>query len=61
MPILIITLILIVVGLILYIFNKYLPIDPQIKKIINVLILIVVIVWLLKVFGVWAAISSVKV
>jgi hypothetical protein len=43
---------LVVVGLILWLINTYLPIDPKIKTIINVIVLIVVILWLLQVFGV---------
>jgi hypothetical protein len=44
---------LVVVGLILWLINTYLPIDPKIKTIINVIVLVVVCLWLLQVFGVF--------
>jgi hypothetical protein len=44
---------LVVVGLILWLINTYLPIDPKIKTIINVIVLMVVCLWLLQVFGVF--------
>jgi hypothetical protein len=43
---------LIVVGLLVYLEEKYLPIDAQFKKIIRVVVLICVAVWLLYSFGV---------
>lgn len=61
MPILYVLLVLIVVGIILYLINNYVPLDPKIKTIINWVVVIVVIIWLLKVFNVFAALSGVKV
>jgi hypothetical protein len=43
--------VLIVIGLLLYIVESLLPIDPTIKMVIRVLILIAVILWLLSVVG----------
>jgi hypothetical protein len=43
---------LIVVGVLLWLVNTYIPMDGKIKQIINVVVVICVIVWLLSVFGV---------
>jgi hypothetical protein len=43
---------LMVIGLLLYLEEKYLPIDAQIKKIIRWVVLVCVVVWLLYAFGV---------
>jgi len=43
---------LIVVGLIPYLINNYIPMDAKIKKILNAFVIIVVILWLLQAFGV---------
>jgi hypothetical protein len=51
MPILNIIIILIVVGVLLWLVNTYIPMDRKIKNILNVVVVIVVVVWLLKVFG----------
>ena len=52
MPILTIVIVLIVVGLILYLINNYIPMDRKIKSILNIVVVICVIVWLLKAFGI---------
>ena len=52
MPLLTILIVLVVSGLILWLVNTYIPMDHKIKTIFNVVVVIVVIVWLLKVFGV---------
>ncbi|MEO6548243.1 MAG: Thivi_2564 family membrane protein [Ferruginibacter sp.] len=61
MPILTILLVLIVAGVILYLINRYIPMDSKIKSILNLVVVIVIIVWLLKVFGIWGSMSSIKV
>lgn len=42
---------LIVVGVILYLINNYLPMDGKIKSILNIVVVIAVILWLLRTFG----------
>ena len=43
---------LIIIGVLLWLVNAYIPMDGKIKKILNVVVVICVIVWLLSVFGV---------
>ena len=43
---------LVVVGLILWVVNTYIPMDAKIKNILNVVVIIVVVLWLLSAFGV---------
>ena len=42
---------LVVVGVILYLINNYLPMDGKIKSILNIVLVIAVILWLLRSFG----------
>src|ERR1700722_4374957 len=52
MPVIVhVALILIVIGLILSLINRYIPMAGSIKSILNAVVVIVVIVWLLNVFG----------
>lgn len=60
MPLLPIVLTLIVVGVLLWLVNAYIPMDPQIKKLLNAVVLIAVVLWLLNVFGVFQYISGVN-
>ena len=44
---------LIVVGVLLWLVNNKIPMDGTIKSILNLVVIIAVIVWLLRVFGIW--------
>lgn len=61
MNLLSIIIILVVVGIVLYVINTYLPVDGKIKQIINWVVIGVVVVWLLKVLGVWAYLSNLSI
>jgi hypothetical protein len=61
MSLLSIILILVVVGVLLYLINNYIPMDANIKKILNIAAVVIVIVWLLKVAGALAFLSSVNI
>jgi hypothetical protein len=51
MPLIQLLIILIIIGAGLYLVNQVLPIDPKIKTIINVVVIIAVLLWLLDLFG----------
>lgn len=46
-----IILVLIVIGIVLWLINRYIPMDHKIKTILNIFVVIVVIIWLLKYSG----------
>lgn len=52
MPLINVLIILIVIGVILWVINTYLPMDHKIKSILNVVAVIGVLIWLLKVFDI---------
>ena len=52
---------LIVVGVLLWLVNTYVPMDGKIKNILNIVIVIVVVLWLLNVFGILGSIDTVRV
>lgn len=58
MPLLQVLLVIIVVGLLLWLVNRYIPMQSTIKMILNAVVVIGLIIWLLKVFGVWGQVSS---
>lgn len=51
MPLINLIVILVIVGVILYLINNYLPMDGKIKSILNIVVVIAVILWLLRSFG----------
>ncbi len=58
MPLVNLVVVLVVVGVILYMINRYIPMANSIKTILNVLVVCVVCVWLLQQVGLWGTITS---
>ena len=52
---------LIVIGVLLWLVNTYIPMDGKIKKILNVVVVICVVVWLLYAFGILDRSSEIRV
>ena len=52
---------LVVVGVLLWLINTYIPMDGMIKKILNIAVVVVVVLWLLNVFGVWGHLHDLRV
>ncbi len=61
MTLLNILLILVVVGVILWIVNSYIPMARSIKKIFNVVVVVAVVVWLLQEFGLFNSLRNLNV
>jgi hypothetical protein len=61
MPLITIVLVLIVVGVLLWLINTYIPMDRKIKNILNIVVVVVVIIWLLQAFGLMGSLSNVRV
>ena len=52
---------LMVVGVLLWLLNNYVPMDGKIKSIINGVVVIVVVVWLLQSFGVMGSLDNIRI
>jgi hypothetical protein len=61
MPLLNLVIVLVVVGVVLWVINSYIPMQSTIKKILNVVVVVGVIIWLLSVFGVIGNISAIRI
>jgi len=61
MSILSIILVIVVVGVLLWALNSFVPMDAKVKSILNLVVVILLIVWLLRAFGVIGALSSIHV
>lgn len=61
MPLINLVVTLIVVGVLLWLVNTYIPMDRKIKQILNIVIVIAVIIWLLQVFGVIGSLSGIRI
>jgi hypothetical protein len=56
-----IIIVLIVVGVLLWLVNNYIPMDGKIKNILNIVVVIIVVLWLLQTFGVLGSLGGVHV
>jgi hypothetical protein len=55
-------LVLIIIGVLLYLINNYIPMDAKIKKIINIVVVVAVIIWILGLFvGGWGALENIRI
>jgi hypothetical protein len=53
--------VLIVVGILLWLVNTLIPMDPKIKTILNVVVVVVVVLWLLSVLGLFSSLGTIYV
>ncbi|HVB85529.1 MAG TPA: Thivi_2564 family membrane protein [Candidatus Dormibacteraeota bacterium] len=61
MPLLQIVIVLIVIGVLLWLVNRFIPMQGTIKSILNAVVIICVVLWLLNVFGLFHSLSGMHV
>ena len=61
MPLLYVVGMLIVVGVLLWLVNTYIPMDSKIKGILNAVVVIAVVIYLLQVFGLLGTLENIKI
>jgi len=61
MPLIQVVIVLIVVGVLLWLVNQYIPMDSKIKSILNVVVVIAVVLWLLSTFGLFDSITNIRI
>jgi len=58
MPLISIVLTLIVIGMALWLIDRFIPMAESIRTILNVVVVLSVCVWLLKIYGLWPEIMN---
>jgi len=61
MPLLTVLIVIIVVGVLLWLVNSFIPMERTIKTILNVVVVVILIIWLLKVFGLFHYMTDIHV
>jgi len=61
MPLINVIVVLVVVGVILWLVNQYLPMDHKIKSILNIVVVIAVVIWLANTFGLFDSMSGIHI
>ncbi len=60
MPLFNVLIALIVVGVLLWLVNTYIPMDRKIKNILNVVVVVIVVIWLLRASGLLGSLQSIR-
>ena len=60
MPLIQVVIVLVVVGVLLWLINAYVPMASAVKSLLNAVVVIALIVWILKVFGLWHYIANIR-
>jgi predicted membrane protein len=60
MPLVNIVIVLVVIGVVLWLINNYIPMAGSIKAILNVVVVVAVAIWVLQAVGMWGRITSYK-
>jgi membrane-bound ClpP family serine protease len=61
MPVYVVALILILVGVLLWLVETYIPMDSKIKKVLNIFVFVVVILWIMTMCHAWSYLESIKI
>jgi len=61
MPILTVIFVIVIVGVLLWACNSYIPLDPKIRTILNVVVPVLLVIWLVNVFGLLEPFKSARV
>jgi hypothetical protein len=61
MPLINLVVVLIIVGVALWLINRFIPMASSIKTILNVVVVIAVCVWLLQAVGLWGHVTNFRI
>jgi hypothetical protein len=61
MSLIAVVLTLIAIGVLLWLAETYIPMSDPIKKLLRVVVIVAVVIWLLRVFGIWQYIDTIKI
>jgi hypothetical protein len=61
MPLVQLIIVLIVVGVVLWLINTYIPMQATIKRILNAVVVIAVVLWLLSAFGMLGTLEKIRI
>jgi hypothetical protein len=60
MPLITVIIVLVIVGVLMWMINAYIPMARPIKTILNVVVVIAVILWLLSAFGIFTGFGNIQ-
>jgi hypothetical protein len=61
MSLLTVVFVFVVVGVVVWVVNRFIPMDSKIRSILNAVVVIILVLWLLNVFGVLGSLQNIRV
>lgn len=61
MPLFELIIILVIIGVVMWAVNTYIPMSAGMKKLLNIVVIVAVVLWLMKVFGLFDGVGAVTV
>lgn len=53
--------VLVVLGLVMFLINTYIPMEASIKRILNIAVVIFLIIWLIQAFGLLGPVGNIRI
>ena len=53
--------VLVIVGVLLWLANTYIPMDPTVKRIMNIAVVVFIVIWLLQVLGLIGSLRAIRI
>ena len=52
---------IVIVGLLMWAINSFIPMEARIKQILNIVVIVLLVIWILKALGVFAVLGSYRI
>jgi hypothetical protein len=52
---------LVLIGVLMYLINVYVPMESRIKSILNIVVIVAIVLWLLQAFGLLDSIRGIRI
>lgn len=61
MPLLTIIFLLVLLGILMYVINTFIPMEPRIKNLLNIAVVVIAVVWLISLFIPLTSLNEIRV
>ena len=53
--------VLVIIGILMYLINAFIPMDASIKRILNVVVIVFLVIWLIQAFGLLGPLQNIRI
>jgi hypothetical protein len=53
--------VLVIIGVVMYLINAYIPMEANIKRLLNIAVIIFLVIWMLSAFGLLGPLSTIRI